>query len=212
MKFYRFGNKDKPVIMLLPGTCCHWKTFSAVIPLLKDTFQVVCISYDGFDENEPDAIFPTMTEETKKIESYIKAKFGGRIFAAYGCSLGGSFVGLLIGREKIHIDHGFIGSSDLDQAGIVGARIQSAIVKPVLGKAAHDGKLPEWMTNMMLKKAEDPKEAEKNIKTFEKLFASISFASEKSIYNQFYSDLVTPLKDNIRVGGTPVHIFYAENG
>ena len=55
------------------------------------------------------------------------------------------------------------------------------------------------MTNMMLKKAEDPKEAEKNIKTFEKLFASISFASEKSIYNQFYSDLVTPLKDNIRV-------------
>lgn len=81
MKFYRFGNEDKPVIMLLPGTCCHWKTFSAVIPLLKDTFQVVCISYDGFDENEPDAIFPTMTEETKKIESYIKAKFGGRIFA-----------------------------------------------------------------------------------------------------------------------------------
>ena len=209
MKFYRFGNEDKPDIMLLPGTCCHWKTFSAVIPLLKDTFQVVCISYDGFDENEPDAIFTTMTEETKKIEGYIKAKFGGRIFAAYGCSLGGSFVGLLIGREKIHIDHGFIGSSDLDQAGIVGARIQSAIVKPVLGKAAHDGKLPEWMTNMMLKKAEDPKEAEKNIKTFEKLFASISFASEKSIYNQFYSDLVTPLKDNIRVEGTTVHIFYA---
>ena len=99
MKFYRFGNEDKPVIMLLPGTCCHWKTFSAVIPLLKDTFQVVCISYDGFDENEPDAIFPTMTEETEKIESYIKAKFGGRIFAAYGFSLGGSFVGLLIGRE-----------------------------------------------------------------------------------------------------------------
>lgn len=58
-------------------------------------------------------------------------------------------------------------------------------------------------------KADDPKEAEKNIKTFEKLFASISFASEKSIYNQFYSDLVTPLKDNIRVGGTTVHIFYA---
>ncbi|UKI16439.1 MAG: hypothetical protein L6V87_00430 [Ruminococcus sp.] len=32
---------------------------------------------------------------------------------------------------------------------------------------------------------------------------------KKSIYNQFYSDLVTPLKDNIRVGGTTVHIFYA---
>lgn len=209
MKFYRFGKEDKPVIMLLPGTCCHWKTFSRVIPMLTDQFQAVCVSYDGFDENEPDAVFPSMLAETEKIESYIKAKFGGRIFAAYGCSLGGSFVGLLIGREKVHIDHGFIGSSDLDQAGEIGARIQSAIVKPILGKTVHEGKLPDFMKNMMLKKAEDPQEAEKTIETFEKMFAGISFASEESIYNQFYSDLVTPIKDNIRVDGTTVHIFYA---
>ena len=31
----------------------------------------------------------------------------------------------------------------------------------------------------------------------------------ESIYNQFYSDLITPLEDNIAVPGTTVHCFYA---
>ena len=43
--------------------------------------------------------------------------------AAYGCSLGGSFVSLLIQRKRIHIDHGIIGSSDMDEAGSFMARI-----------------------------------------------------------------------------------------
>ena len=25
MKVYCFGEKEKPVIFLFPGTCCHWK-------------------------------------------------------------------------------------------------------------------------------------------------------------------------------------------
>ena len=34
MKFYEVGESNKPVIILLPGTCCHWKAnFEKVIPL-----------------------------------------------------------------------------------------------------------------------------------------------------------------------------------
>ena len=36
-----------------------------------------------------------MLEETAKIEAYISEHCGRHIRAAYGCSLGGSFVGLL---------------------------------------------------------------------------------------------------------------------
>lgn len=25
MKFYTFGHQNNPVLLLLPGTCCHWK-------------------------------------------------------------------------------------------------------------------------------------------------------------------------------------------
>ena len=87
--------------MLLPGTCCHWKgNFGKVIPLLAESYQVLCVSYDGFDETE-DSEFISMQEETEKIEAYIQNNFGGYIQTAYGCSLGGSFVGLLAARQKI---------------------------------------------------------------------------------------------------------------
>ncbi len=96
MKSYTFGKRENPAILLLPGTCCHWKrSFRTVIPLLERAFYLVCVSYDGFDEAE-DTVFPDMLMETAKIEDYIKDNFGGHICAAYGCSMGGSFVGLLV--------------------------------------------------------------------------------------------------------------------
>ena len=60
MKFFSFGEPQNPVILLLPGTCCHWKlNFGEVIPYLERHFHVVCVSYDGFDETER-TIFPDM--------------------------------------------------------------------------------------------------------------------------------------------------------
>ena len=41
MKVYSFGESGAPVIVLLPGTCCHWEgDFGAVIPLLAQDFRV----------------------------------------------------------------------------------------------------------------------------------------------------------------------------
>ena len=74
MKVYEFGADTAPVILLLPGTCCHWKSnFGQVIPLLQRDFRVLCVSYDGFDETESTE-FPTMLAETEKIEGNKKDK------------------------------------------------------------------------------------------------------------------------------------------
>ena len=35
------------------------------------------------------------------------------------------------------------------------------------------------------------------------------YVTMQSCKNQFYSDLITPLPDNIHVPGTQIHIFYA---
>lgn len=116
MKVYTFGDAAKPAVLLLPGTCCHWESnFGQIIPLLASDFRVLRVSYGGFDETERTE-FPTMLEETAKIEDWIRANCGGHIRAAYGCSLGGSFVGLLAARGNIRMDFGILGGSDLDQA------------------------------------------------------------------------------------------------
>lgn len=210
MKFYEFGKKGNPVIFLLPGTCCHWKAnFGEVIPLLERSFYVVCVSYDGFDETE-DTVFPDMITETKKIEHYIRKKFDGHLHAAYGCSLGGSFVGLLVQRRNIHIDHGILGSSDLDQSGVFSARLKAAIAAPMLAGILKKGKIPNFMEKQL---AKQPKEEQTYYRKMMDMFgignSRMAFVEKRSIYNQFYSDLVTPLKDNISVSGTVIHCFYA---
>lgn len=210
MKFYFFGQREKPVLFLLPGTCCHWRrNFGAVIPLLERNFYVVCVSYDGFDEMEQ-TVFPDMLTETVKIEEYIQTNFGGHISAAYGCSMGGSLVGLLIQRRNIHIDHGILGSSDLDQGDGLSARLQAKLISSVLHSIFQKGKQPGWMQKRVRKK---PLEEQAYMKRMLEMFgvgsADMGFVKKESIYNQFYSDLVTPLENGISVPGTTVHIFYA---
>ena len=70
---------------------------------------------------------------------------------AYGSSLGGSFVGLLIQRKVIHIDHGFIGSSDLDQGNPLVARIMTGIVGRWIADAAKSQKKRQKLKDMLVK-------------------------------------------------------------
>lgn len=84
---------------------------------------------------------PCLQAENKKIEAYLKTRCGGHIRAAYGCSLGGSFVGLLVARQNIHIAYGILGSSDLDQASPLAAKLQADFLLPLIAPVVRDGKL-----------------------------------------------------------------------
>lgn len=195
------------MLMLFPGTCCHWQAnFGEVIPLLEKHFHVVCVSYDGFDEAE-NTVFPDMLTEAQKIEAYIQQRFGGHICAAYGCSLGGSFVGLLIQRGAIRMDHGILGSSDLDQDSVWKAKLKCAIAVPLLYRILHTGEYPKRLRGLMEKKRTPYRD--KFMAMFRIGNGGLPFIQKESVRNQFYSDLVTPLSDGICAPGTTVHCFYA---
>ena len=157
MKFYESGDSSKPVIFLFPGTCCLYSSFDHILDRLHSYFYTVTVSYDGFDPNEKTEFY-SMEDECEKIEQEIKKKYDGRIKAAYGCSLGGSFVSLLIQRKRIHIDHGIIGSSDMDEAGHLVAKIKSSMVVPFMYKMIHTGALPKFMQKKLNKTDEVKKE------------------------------------------------------
>ena len=208
MKVYTFGAENAPAILLLPGTCCHWeRNFGHVIPLLAQALRVLCVSYDGFDETESTE-FPTMLEETEKIEAYIKERCGGHIRAAYGCSLGGSFVGLLAARRNIRMDYGILGSSDLDQSSKLAAKLQTDLFLPMLYPLIRDGQFKSrFLQKRLEKRAEQMGDY---VKAFMEMFGGARpYVTQQSCKNQFYSDLVTPLPDKIDVPGTEIHIFYA---
>lgn len=211
MKFYKFGKEGSPVIFLLPGTCCHWRrNFEGIIPLLEQDFEVVCVSYDGFDETE-DTVFSDMAKQAEKIENYIQENFGGRICAVYGCSLGGSFAGLLVQRGNICIEHAILGSTDLDQSSGLSARFQAWLISRVLYGMFQKGKLPGWMQKRLGKKSpEERVYMDQMLKMFGVGSRDMAFVRKESIRNQFYSDLVTLLDEGIFAEGTTVHCFYAQ--
>ena len=131
MQFDEMGNTAGKVLFLLPGTACDYQTnFAAVLDRLAEKYHLVCVNYDGFDGS--DLIFPDMITVTEKIEQYIIENYGGRIDGAIGSSLGSSFVGQLIQRQNVHLDHGIFGSPDLDQSGKFSAWLQSKLVVPLL--------------------------------------------------------------------------------
>lgn len=208
MKVYAFGKETAPTILLLPGTCCHWKNnFGAVIPLLAADLRVLCVSYDGFDETERTE-FPTMLEEAEKLEAYLQAHCSGHIRAAYGCSLGGSFVGLLAARKNIRMDYGILDSSDLDQSSKLAARLQAGLLLPMIYPLIRDGSFKSRFLQKRLEKRTE--QMGDYVKAFMDMPGGARpYVTKQSCKNQFYSDLVTPLPDKIDVPGTEIHIFYA---
>ncbi|MCD8115878.1 MAG: alpha/beta hydrolase, partial [Oscillospiraceae bacterium] len=129
---------------------------------------------------------------------------------AYGCSLGGSFVGLLVQRGKIHIAHGILGSSDLDQSSPLAASLKAHLIAPILQGMLQKGKLPNWMNRWVEKRSpEEQVYFEKMLSMFGIGTTRMAFVKRESIYNQFYSDLVTPLAEHISAPDTVIHCFYA---
>ncbi|MCR4749316.1 MAG: alpha/beta hydrolase [Lachnospiraceae bacterium] len=211
MTIHEFGNKENPVILLLPGTMCYWKgNFDGVIENLSKDFLVGVVAYTGFDENDKED-YQSVSDELNRIENYILKNYNGRICAAYGCSLGGTFVTHLIARNNIHMDYGILGSSDLEQAGNIKASLLSSLMIKVTYNFIHTG---HYNSKMMQKRYEkqmiDPD-------PYNKAFVAItgrdeydmSFISKESLKRQFKSDLTTPLPQHVDNKETKVHVFYA---
>ena len=202
MEFAEMGAENGKTLMLLPGTACDYQSnFAAVLDRLGEKYHLICVNYDGFDGSG--TIFPDMMTVTEKIETYIKEQYAGRLDGAIGSSLGSSFVGQLIQRENIHLDHGIFGSPDLDQSGKVSAWLQSKLVVPLLTSFTKSEK-KKAKTRDKLKSF-----FEMDDETADRFMLCFSRFSPESIKNEYYSDLLTWLKDDIHVENTKVHFIYA---
>ena len=123
----------------------------------------------------------------------IKEYFNGRIFGAYGCSLGGSFVSLLVSRENIHIDHTIIGSSDMDQTFKFVAKIQTAIIMPIIYPliTGNGSKLAKKFIAKRMNSQDENADYRKKFMEIMGIGSGVdfSFISNESMKNQFYQML-----------------------
>ncbi len=151
MKFEETGLKKGKTLLLLPGTACTWQiNFAMVIDDLKERYHLICVNYDGFD-GDSSKPFTDMLTVTGKIEEYILRNHNGHVDSAYGSSLGGSFVGLLVQRKKIRIDHAILGGSDLDQGGKAIAKLAAGLISHFMNGAAKSPKKKAKLMGLLQK-------------------------------------------------------------
>ncbi len=206
MDIREFGNLSGKTLVLLPGTACTWQlNFKNVIDELAERYHIIAVNYDGF-EGDKTKIFTDMLTVTEKIEDYLLQHHGGRVDGAYGSSLGGSFVGLLVQRKRIHIDHAFIGSSDLDQGGKLKARLLTMLVGPMFSGACKSEKKREALKAKFQKKGGI---SEGQLDFAIDFVDNMANLNPKTICRQFYSDYITPLEDGISADGTTIHVISA---
>ena len=112
-------------------------------------------------------------------------------------------MGQLIQRENVHMDHGIFGSPDLDQSGKFSAWLQSKLVVPLLTSFTKSekkmAKIREKLKNFF----------EMSDETADRFMACFSKFKPESIRNEYYTDLLTHLNDDIHVEHTKVHFIYA---
>ena len=98
----------------------------------------------------------------------------------------------------------------MDETGQLMAKIQSSVVVPIMYKMVHTGKLSKFMQKKINEADKSKKEM---IDGFLNMFGidqgGNPWITKQSIYNQFYSDLVTKVQHGIDVPGTTIHVFYA---
>ena len=202
MQFDEIGLESGKTLLLLPGTACDYQTnFGGVLDRLGEKYHLICVNYDGFDGSS--LIFPDMITVTEKIERYLQDEHGSRVDGAIGSSLGSSFVGQLVQRGNVHIDHAIFGSPDLDQSGRLSAWLQSKLVVPLLtGFTKNEKKRAK--TRDKLKNF-----FEMSDETADRFMACFEKFSPESIRNEYHSDLLTWLDDDIHVEHTKAHFIYA---
>jgi len=209
MKFEETGLKKGKTLLLLPGTACTWQiNFAMVIDDLKERYHLICVNYDGFD-GDSSKPFTDMLTVTGKIEEYILRNHNGHVDSAYGSSLGGSFVGLLVQRKKIRIDHAILGGSDLDQGGKAIAKLAAGLISHFMNGAA---KSPKKKAKLMglLQKGLGIEMTDETAAFMDQFSDSIASLHPKTVSREYYSDYITPLENDIHVDGTTVHIIYAQ--
>lgn len=209
MDFQEFGNMSGKTLVLLPGTACTWQlNFKHIKDELAKHYHIIAVNYDGF-EGDNTVIFTDMLTVTEKIENYIQKNHGGAVDGAYGSSLGGSFVGLLVQRKQIKIEHAFIGSSDLDQGGKFKARLMTMLIGSMFSSACKSEKKRDKL-KAKLKKRTAASDGDKSLEFAYDFIDNMKNLNPKTITRQFYSDYITPLENDIFVDGTTVHIIYAK--
>ena len=103
MKYFEYGTEHPELMVMLPGGgVCYRGAIPTALEMAK-TYHVILVAYDGFNPDEPDTEFTTVTNEARQLGDYITERYGGRIDVLYGVSYGCFVLMDVLADERLRI-------------------------------------------------------------------------------------------------------------
>jgi len=98
MTVAEYGQQNDNVILLLHGGGLSWWNYREVAQKLAEQYHVVLPVLDGHADS--DAPFAGIEENAAKLISYLDTRFGGKVLAIGGLSLGGQIAVEMLSQRK----------------------------------------------------------------------------------------------------------------
>ena len=205
MKIYEYGDKNKPVLLLLPEALCpRTHTFAEFIKYTEKHFHIFAVSYDGMENDG--SVFESVEKTAAEIENFIFENLGGKADVVYGSGMGGKIGTLIVSKEKVNIGHLIVSGADLGSKSAFMAKLSVGKKRDEMYNAVHSGEFPP-IVKIMLKSYDKREYAESLVKTFEPCKDRLKFISKDTVYNMLYSYAVTKVPHRL-VTNTKVHAFH----
>ncbi len=125
MLFNEFGSNENPAILLMHGMMQDWHSEYEMLKPLEKYYRLLIPAMDGFYDHSSD--FTSFADQAAQLEVYVRKKYNGVLYGAYGASQGGLMLTELLSRNNI--------------------QIKTVIMDGVY--VAHQGKISGWCTYKM---------------------------------------------------------------
>lgn len=109
MKFYEYGERSLPAVMLIHGGGNAEWMFERAAQMLKKEYHVILPELDGHGA-EKKITYPSAQAEADKILAYIDENLDGKLYCIGGASLGSQIAVEVLGRKPHAIEKAFLES------------------------------------------------------------------------------------------------------
>lgn len=104
MTIHEFGKENKEIIVLIHPSIVKWDYFENIIPLLQKNYHLIIPALPGYDF-EDNSDFSSVKEIALELNHWLKENNHNKLYAVYGCSMGGSIALMVALNQMVEIDH-----------------------------------------------------------------------------------------------------------
>lgn len=112
VQILEFGNKNKEKIILIHGFITPYQIWNDYINYYKDSYHLIVPILQGHNPNVEED-FISFKKAAAKLEDYYISRYGNRVYAIVGLSMGGIFASQIWQNKKISIEKLIFESSPL---------------------------------------------------------------------------------------------------